>query len=644
MNPDEVRTGGIIGDKPSVLRGRTEALADFSLLRGFQASAAKEPHRLAVIEGSEAITYGELNALANRWAHLLRSLDVGPGEAVGIAMERGIDLMVAILAVVKAGGVYVPIDPSYPEARITLMLEKVRPRVVLTSRKFRDSLRFSSTTSILCVDEEQPQWSGFSEENGTWKIAADDPLYIIFTSGSTGEPKAAVVQRHGFANLLQWFEKEFSFGAEDRVLLLSSPSFDLTQKNFFAPLRCGGAVVIYPSGPFDLTRLSDIIQRHRVTVMNCTPSAFYPLVEPFDEFAAARLASLRLAVLGGEPISISRTRGWLESGAGRVEIANTYGPTECTDICGFHRLTAENLDAYPFVPIGGTIPNVQVAVFDEALSVVPIGEAGELIVGGVGVGLGYLGDPVRTAERFVANPAPEFLIGPKCYRTGDRVRLLPQGVLEFLGRVDYQVKLRGFRIELPEVEAVLSAHPSVRAAAVVVVNDELVAFHVPEEPATPASSDALRRYLAERLPAHMVPRGIHVLLSFPLTPNGKVDRMKLAHLAPVTSVSSPSVAGTALESQIQAIWSEVLECEVGMEDNFFDLGGDSIQLARVHAKVTALIGHVLPVTDLFAHPSVRALANFLGKTSDDGGNSAIRERAALQRRALAVNRPRPVRS
>jgi len=566
---------------------------------------------------------------------------VGPGEAVGLALERGVDLVVALFAVVKAGGVYIPLDPNYPPARLAAMLGKAKPRIVLTIRSLEARLALPTEMEVICLDSDHPQWSAVSDDDITSSVTPGDPLYVIFTSGSTGEPKGAVVQRQGFANLLEWFEAEFSFGPEDRVLLLSSPSFDLTQKNFFAPLRRGGTLVFYPPGPFDLTRLVGLIERHGITALNCTPSAFYPLVDPFDPVGADQLKTLRLAVLGGEPISVERVRPWLQSGT--VEIANTYGPTECTDICGFYRLTSANIDEFPFVPIGGTIPNVQVAVVDEALAVLPQGEAGELLVGGAGVGLGYLGDHARTDERFVPNCLPEYLDGPKCYRTGDRVRLRPEGVLEFLGRVDHQVKLRGFRIELPEIEAVLSSHPAVREAVVVLRDEDLVAFQVPADLSASVSAESLRAFLGEYLPGHMVPHTIIALDHFPLTPNGKVDRLQLSRTSSSRSAMAAPLGGTSLEAAILGIWTEVLECPAGLDDNFFDLGGDSIQLAQVHAKVTAKLGRPLPVTDLFAHPTVRALARHLGQEESVSENSAIRQRAALQRQALA-SRSRPVRS
>jgi len=483
------------------MRGPDRSVADPTLLASFIRWAREDGSRIALVDGDDTWTYARLHERSNQLARVLQSRGVGPGVFVGLALRRSADLVASLLAVVKAGGAYVPLDPDYPAARLTQMVETAQPRVIITVGESAGSLAFPAKTSVLNLDTAAGLVSAAPAEEIPPTARPEDPLYVIFTSGSTGNPKGAVVQRRGFANLMEWFEGEFAVVPEDRFLLLSSPSFDLTQKNFFAPLRTGGTLVCYPSGPFDLTRLASMIENHGITVMNCTPSAFYPLVETGNDSAIKRLATLRLVVLGGEPISIPRVRAWLEHSASRAEIANTYGPTECTDICGFYRLHRDNLDEFDFVPLGRTIPNVQLAVTDDTLQPCPVGEPGELLIGGAGVGPGYLGEPERTAASFVANPLPDLLEGPIVYRTGDRVRLMPAGVLEFLGRIDHQIKLRGFRIELPEIEAALSSHSSVREAAVVLrhsaAEPELIAYYVAADSENPGD---LRAHLAGRLP------------------------------------------------------------------------------------------------------------------------------------------------
>jgi len=619
------------------------------LLAGFRDVVRRHPPRIALREGGVGTTYAQLDADSSGLARKLRSLGVGPGVLVGVALHRSARLVTALFAIVKAGGAYVPLDPDYPSERLRFMVDRARVRVVLTVRDLVSRLPAGTPCLRLDVAEDI---AGGEEGGGSVTVGAEDPLYAIFTSGSTGEPKGAVVTRGGFANLLEWFAAEFSVGPDDLVLLLSSPSFDLTQKNFFAPLNAGASIVFYPSGPFDLTRLADLIEGCGITILNCTPSAFYPLVDTQDPAAFARLDTLRLAILGGEPISVPRVRAWMERPSCRAEIANTYGPTECTDICAFYRLNRANLGESDSVPLGRAIPNVQLAVVDDALRPVGCGEEGELIIGGAGVGPGYLGDPALTAERFVANPLPDLLGGPRVYRTGDRVRIAAGGVLEFLGRMDHQVKLRGFRIELPEIEAVLASHPAVRAAVAVIRESpsgpELAAYYLAVENARDPGPRGLLDFLASRLPSHMVPSSLVAMDGFPLTPNGKVDRLLLAKISRGTPAGStppvPPAAG-GLEATVLALWREVLpDRDIGLDVSFFDLGGDSIQLARVHSRLSERLSRAIPITDLFANPTIRSLARHLSGGVSAPSNASVLQRAQNQRRALAARvnpRPRP---
>ncbi|MEO6054136.1 MAG: AMP-binding protein, partial [Chthoniobacterales bacterium] len=305
------------------ISGPNRPITDYTLLSAFHRHAREEGYRIAVIDGDTGLDYASLNRRTNQLGRTLQKLGVGPGVSVGIAIDRSADLIVAILAVVKAGGAYVPLDPNYPKARLSLMLERTQPRVIITLDRHISQLAVSSVTILISMDGTN-SISSESEEDIAQTASPEDSLYVIFTSGSTGEPKGAVVQRRGFANLIQWYQEEFSINAEDRLLLLSSPSFDLTQKNFFTPLSTGGTLICYPPGPFDLTRLAGMIERHKITIMNCTPSAFYPLIDPPGEDAFKRVASLRLVVLGGETISIPRLQPWLEHSSCHAEIANTY--------------------------------------------------------------------------------------------------------------------------------------------------------------------------------------------------------------------------------------------------------------------------------------------------------------------------------
>lgn len=583
-------------------------------LAPFEARALRTPDETLVVAGQRGLSAAELEARANRLARHLQSLGVCPGVYVGIGLGRSLELMVALLAVVKAGGAYVPLDPGYPRERLDHMVSAAGLKLVITLPELAGNF------SAEAVNVNDPALEELSPAPVTSFATPEDPLYAIFTSGSTGQPKAASVFRKGFANLVEWYMAEL--GADNRTLVISSPSFDLTQKNFYAPLLGGGLLVLDDCGTYDISRINGLIRSHGITLVNCTPSAFYPLVEA----DAAALASIRFAVLGGEPISIPRLRGWLESGG--AEVVNTYGPTECTDICAFYRLHGRNLDVFGFVPLGHEIPNVTVTIRDEDLAVVPDGELGELCIAGIGLGGGYLNDAERTRKAFA--------LAGGVYRTGDLARRLPCGTLEFRGRADHQVKVNGYRIELGEIEIALGAHEAVREV-VVLARDGRLTAHVQGT----ASAAELKAWLAAKLPSYMVPGEVVFRESFPLTPNGKVDRLALASEANRSHGSYKTHEGP-LTDRILAMWSELLEREISdPEANFFDLGGTSIHLAVVHMRLREMSGKDLAITDLFARPSAKALADFLSPQAAVTTSSAL-DRARLQQAGLArFRRPSP---
>jgi amino acid adenylation domain-containing protein len=615
----------------------------------FEEQAACTPEAVAVEADGCRLTYRELNERANRLARVLKQRGVGPNVFVGICVQRSLDMVVGIYGILKAGGAYVPLDPSYPQDRLTYMLQTAKIRVLLTQGRLVGLFGSSPGLDAIRLDTE---WPAISQEDGgnLGPIASPDHLiYLIFTSGSTGQPKGAAVYHRGFTNLLLWFVTEFGITDADRNLLVSSLSFDLTQKNLYAPLIRGGRLHLAPAGPYDAQQLSRLIRDHSITLINCTPSAFYPLVEPPWDDVLSRLATLRIAFLGGEPISIPRLRPWLTHPTCRAEVANTYGPTECTDICGSYRMTRDNMDRYDFVPLGRPIHNVQLAILDKDFKLSPVGEPGELCVAGAGIGAGYINDPEMTAAKFMQNTVPG-ISGATIYRTGDQARWLPDGVIEFLGRLDHQIKIRGFRIELHEIESALNVHPGVREAVVVVKggavdeNARLVCYVTPGENAMDGT-DELRSYLAERLPAHMVPSVFHLLSEFPLSPNGKVDRRALQNLiepgAPAAEEGQfTGLPGNALERQIKQVWMEVLDLsQVGLDQNFFDIGGNSLQLAKVQTRLQAILGREFPITDLFVHTTIRGVAAYFGKPAKFGPEtSKIQDRARRQKEALAARR------
>lgn len=569
------------------------------------------------------MSYGELDNWSDHIAAQIQQAGIGTGHFVGAGFHRSADLIAGLMGILKSGAAYIPLDPGYPAARIQQMLASAQLDTVLTSGAMEGN--FPGVRVIRIED-------ALHAKPTTPAIRENDPVYAIFTSGSTGQPKAASVFHSGFGNLLDWYRTELKLGESDRTLVISSPSFDLTQKNLFTPLLTGGTLVLDESQTYDITRILGLIRDHGVTLINCTPSAFYPLVDAAEADGFTAISSLRFAVLGGEPISIPRLRAWLEHPSCRAEVVNSYGPTECTDICLFHRMHKGNLDEFQFVPLGREIPNVQVTIRDEQLGLLADGETGELCISGAGVGGGYLHDPVRTADRFVTIPDEGMI-----YRTGDLAKRLSCGTFEFRGRADHQVKVNGFRIELGEIEIALAIHDSVREA-VVTARDQKLTAHIRGE----ATVAELRDHLASRLPAYMIPAEFRFVETYPLTPNGKVDRKALAECGGVSTGHS-QVPDNTLQSRILALWSEILGNTVtDASANFFDLGGNSIHLAVVHVRLREIVGREIPITDLFAHTSAKALAAHLSPQQGTQGASAVQDRARLAKAGFArFQRPLP---
>jgi amino acid adenylation domain-containing protein len=582
------------------------------------ARAAAHPGAPAVAGGGEALTYAQLLARVEALAWRLHAAGVGPGRRVGICLERSPDLVVGLLATLWAGGAYVTLDPAYPAERLSFLVADSAAAVILTRSELLGRLP-AGGPAVLLLDrlEEEESTGGFLPMGGP-----DDLLYVIYTSGSTGQPKGAGVYQRGFLNLLRWYVEEFGLAADDRFLVFTSASFDLTQKNFFAPLFVGGLLVLAETGPYDPREIAATVERHRITRLNCTPSAFYPLIE---DGGSERLASLRTVFLGGEPIGTARLAPWRRSAGRHTELVNTYGPTECTDVVAFHRLAAPDAAGVGPVPVGRPLPGFRLLVLDRRLAPLPVGAAGQLAVSGEGVGAGYLGRPELTAEKFVPDPfaaAP----GARLYWTGDLARVLPGGEIDFLGRIDHQIKVRGFRVELQEIEAVLAEQPGVVESAVLVAADaagdgRLVAYVVPREPAAgPALVQGLRDELRLRLPDYMVPSHFVPLERLPLTPNGKVDRKALAALRAAALPASGSAAGewgergglaprTPVEELLAAIWAQILGVpEVGANDNFFDLGGHSLLATRMVSRIAETFGVELPLRRIFESPVLAAQA------------------------------------
>src|SRR5882724_10345567 len=526
-------------------------LASDLLHRRFEAQAARTPDAVALIQGEREITYAELNARANQLGHFLRQRGVAAGTVVGICLERSFELVVALLGTLKAGGCYLPLDPAYPSERWAYTLQNAGIRVLLTEESLLPLLP-APQWEVLCLDRDRRQIETCSTDDPPPASALGDLLVVIYTSGSTGQPKGIAVFQRAFLQLVDWYLDAFALGQDDSFLLIGSLAFDMTQKTVFAPLLTGGRLILPLPGPYDPTAHVSSIARHGITRLNCTPSTFYPLLDREEDFP--RLASLGGLSLGGEPIALARLEPWRRSPWCRAAILNTYGPTECTDLTSWHRLEPPGERA--IVPCGRPLYGVEMWVLNRELLPVPVGVTGQLCAAGK-LAAGYLGQSAMTAEKFVPNPFSASP-GERMYLVGDLGRWLPTGELEYLGRADFQIKLRGIRIEPGEIEAVLAAQAGVRAAVVVARETRsdrgsgdlrLVAYVVGD-----ATAEALRRSLRGRLPDYMVPAAFVSLAQLPLTPNGKVNRKALPapEWQPVEEVYR--APRTPVEEVLAGIW------------------------------------------------------------------------------------------
>ncbi|WP_223765871.1 non-ribosomal peptide synthetase/type I polyketide synthase [Corallococcus sp. AS-1-6] len=568
----------------------------------FARQVAARPDAVAVEAGGERLTYAQLDARANQWAYVLREHGVGPDVLVAVCLERSLELVVALLAAVKAGGAYLPLDPSYPAPRLAAMLEDAPAKVLLTTRTLRAAVPLPPELPSVFVEELS------SRELPTAPVVpgADSRhlAYVDFTSGSTGRPKGVAVDHRAVMRLLH--HPAFArMGANETFLQLAPISFDPVTLEIWGPLLHGGRLVMFPpTSPSDLDVLAQVIQRHGVTAMMLTAGLFTQVVDLKPE----ALTDVRQLLVGGDVVSPPHVRKVLEAHPGLVVTAG-YGPTEATLIAATHVMTdAARVDAP--VPLGRPIARTDLYVLDARGQPVPPGIPGELHIGGEGLARGYISRPDLTAERFIPHPFSS-RPGERLYRTGDLTRWRADGTLDFLGRTDQQVKVRGFRIELSEVESALGAHPDVREAVAVVREDvpgdkRLVAYVV--APSAP-QPEALRDFMRQRVPDYMLPSAFVLLESLPLTAQGKVDRKALPAPEGQRASRREYVAPrTPREQALAQVMAQVLRVErVGLDDNFFELGGDSIISLQVVAKARQA-GVRLQVKDLFQHPTLGALA------------------------------------
>jgi amino acid adenylation domain-containing protein len=588
----------------------------------FEQQVERTPDQVAVVSKDQQCTYGELNSRANQLAHYLRAQGVGPDGLVAVFMDRSVDMMVAILGILKAGAAYCPVDPGYPLERIEYMLQDAAPKAVLTQEKHRAALP-ACLPPVLALDTQWALVAGYSRDNLTdvpLLMTPEHLAYVIYTSGSTGKPKGAGVHHQGVVNLLSWYANDFSLDSDDRFLIVTSFSFDLTQKNLFASLLCGGRLCLSEE-PFDPHGILEEVASLHVTTLNLTPSAFYALAEA--DTPEGQLQSLRRVFLGGEPINMSRLL-FLRERYPEMELINTYGPTECSDVVAFYRLNSDwRRYCHTLLPIGQPIANTQLYILNPQGQSVPIGVSGEIFVGGAGVGRGYLNRPALDEERFV----PDLFIGQagsRLYKTGDMGFRRADGALVYQGRDDHQVKIRGFRIELGEIEAQLDSFHSVKTSVVIAREDQpgdkrLVAY-ITAKDGESVELGPLRIAINSSLPDYMRPSAYVLLEEMPLTPSGKLDRLALP--APgllqmqVTAYVPPE---GPLEVALAEVWQDILSVEkVGRYDDFFELGGHSLLAMQMTGRIRQLLNCEARLKDVFDHATVEGLAACLRPVTQSG--------------------------
>ena len=592
----------------------------------FEQQVERTPDAIALVFENQQLTYRELNNRANKIAHYLQQLGVKPDFMVGIYTERCLEMVVAILAIMKAGGAYLPLDPAYPKERLALMLADSQVLLLLAQSHLVDELPPHSA-QIVCIDDGTA-FVDCSPENLVSNVKPDNLAYVIYTSGSTGTPKGVQIPHRAVVNFLTTMRQVPGLTQEDILLSVTTLSFDIAALEFYLPLIVGARLVLVNREVVtDGTQLLKQLISHHVTVMQATPATWRLLL------AAGWESKNALKILcGGEALDSSLAYQLLERGK---EVWNLYGPTETTIWSAVQKVNQEQKQG--FSPIGHPIANTQFYILDSSQQLVPVGVPGELHIGGIGLARGYWNRPELTKEKFIPSP---FDSKKRLYKTGDLARYLPDGNIEFLGRIDHQVKIRGFRIELGEIEAVIRKYLHVKETVVIAREDipnehRLTAYLVPNHEATLSVND-LRHFIKEKLPEYMLPSDFIVLNALPLTPNGKVDRRALPapeNYCSLTATYQPPQS--EIEKTIAQLWQQVLHLDkVGIDDNFFDLGGHSLLMLEVNNKLRGILHQDIAVVTMFQNPTIKSLAQYLShKTEEYSVFETLRNRVERQKEA-----------
>ena len=581
-----------------------------------EAQAECLPGNLAAVFGDTQLTYKEFNHRANQLAHYLQGHGVRKSAKVGICLEPSLDFAIAVFAVLKAGAACVPLDPNYPKERLAYMLQDVQAEVLITNEGLLSEGAPAGCQTVLLSDHVN-SIAGQPDRNLDSGATPEDIAYVIYTSGSTGKPRGVLLTHAGLVNYNFNAARMYGITPRDRVLQFCSVSFDIAIEEMFITWLSGATLVLRTEDmPLAVPEFVEWAEQQRISVVDLPTAYWHEWVHDLAELKKATPRDLRLVIVGGEKPSSLAYATWLERVGRGVRWINTYGPTEISICATAYEPQWERGESVPEnIPIGRPLANVRVYVLDENLQPVPVGTTGELHVGGVGVAQGYLNRPELTAEKFISDPFSSEP-GARLYKTGDRARYLASGDIEFLGRGDDQIKIRGFRVELGEIETLLAKHPGVRQGVVIAREDvpgdkRLVGYLVPAAGQKPSTHE-LREYLLQQLPDHMVPSTFVLLSGMPLTPNGKINRRGLPAPEFEASPEGFALATDGLQLQLVKVWEEVIgHSPIGIRDNFFELGGHSLMAARLMHRIGRALGKTLPLAMLFQAPTIEQLATLL---------------------------------
>lgn len=600
--------------------------AGYCIHQLFEQQVQRTPQAVAVVTEENQFTYQQLNRQANRLAYQLSVLGVGPNQLVGICVERSFDMLVGLLAILKAGGAYVPIDPKYPTERIGFILQDTQVKILLSQTHLEQTLVSclpDKNTTLICLDRDQ--WTNMQScPDLATPVDTDNLMYVIYTSGSTGRPKGVMISHGGICNQLHWRQTTFPLQPQDRVLQNISFSFDPSVWQIFWPLLVGAQLILpNPDGHQDIAYLVELIAQQQVSVMALVPSLLRVLLE---QPGLDRCQNLTHIFCGGEALPLDLQQQFFKRfPGGQVHLHNVYGPTEASiDATCW---TCQQTVNYPIAPIGHPITNAQIYILDDTLKPVGAGNIGEIYIGGAGLAKGYLNRSELTAVQFIHHPSDRSRI----YRTGDLGKYLPDGMIQFVGRVDQQVKIRGFRIELGEIETCLDKHPAISQSTVVAWEfapgqKRLFAYFIPDADNVTPDVNVLRGWLLEQLPDYMVPAMFMPLETFPLNANGKLDRKALP--TPISEHTHVSDDGEPLQDEwelkLSSLWCQILQVSsVSQTDNFFELGGDSLLAAQLSTRIEHTFNHLFPVANLFKAPTLHAMATLLRENKGDESGQVL---------------------